>query len=162
MRVRWVFGAMCALTLVAAAAPEAPGAPVSGRSLADPLPPHRALAAPLDASTLDRAPIQRHKSHPAGTRNLPRIVRPGVSAFLTCVAKHESGGNYKAENPISTASGKYQWIDSSWQDASRRAGRSGWSHAASAPPAIQDYVTAWFVVHRGHYPWVGTHCGYST
>lgn len=95
------------------------------------------------------------------TRSKPRT---GVDAFLACVRAHESdtAGGYKAENPYSTASGAYQFIDSSWQAYSRMAGYSGWSHASYAPPSVQDAVARWVVVNKGHYPWKGTHCGYGT
>lgn len=90
---------------------------------------------------------------------------PGwVQSFLQCVISHESrhAGMYTAENPYSTASGAYQFIDSSWQAYSRMAGHAGWSHAAYAPPEVQDAVAAWVVIHQGTYPWKGTHCGYGT
>lgn len=95
------------------------------------------------------------------TRSKPRT---GVDAFLACVRAHESdtAGGYKAENPISTASGAYQFIDASWQAYSRMAGYPGWSHASYAPPSVQDAVARWVVVNKGHYPWKGTHCGYGT
>jgi hypothetical protein len=78
--------------------------------------------------------------------------------FLACVRAHESGGNYQAENPISTASGAYQFLDSTWQTMSARAGHSGWGHAADAPAAVQDAV-AQFTVNSGWASaWDGTGC----
>lgn len=48
------------------------------------------------------------------------------------VIECESGGSYTAENPQSTASGRYQILDSSWN------GYGGYQHAADAPPSVQD------------------------
>ena len=97
-----------------------------------------------------------------GTRNLPHPVRQHVSlslaAFMRCVSNRESHGNYKAENPTSTASGRWQFIDASWVAYSKMAGHPGWHHAADAPPAVQDAVALWVMVNKGRYPWRGKGC----
>jgi hypothetical protein len=48
------------------------------------------------------------------------------------VMMRESRGSLTAENPVSTASGKWQFLDSTW------GGYGGYSHAADAPESVQD------------------------
>jgi len=43
----------------------------------------------------------------------------------------ESGGDWVAQNPTSSASGGYQFLDSTW------AGHGGYAHAKDAPPHVQ-------------------------
>ena len=65
--------------------------------------------------------------------------------FLACVRRHESGGNYQAQNPTSTASGAYQYLRSTWRTMSARAGHGGYPTARSAPPWVQDAVAVYTV-----------------
>jgi muramidase (phage lysozyme) len=57
-----------------------------------------------------------------------------------------------------TASGAYQFINSSWRAYSREAGHPGWSRAYLAPPAVQDDVFYWVVLNKGKYPWKTNGC----
>jgi hypothetical protein len=43
----------------------------------------------------------------------------------------ESGGDWRAQNPTSSASGGYQFLDSTW------AGHGGYARAKDAPPHVQ-------------------------
>jgi hypothetical protein len=69
---------------------------------------------------------------------------------------------WTAENPTSSASGGFQWIDGSWRANLARAGFSGPGHAAYASPVLQAQVTAYVITHGGQHNWVGSHCGYGT
>jgi hypothetical protein len=78
--------------------------------------------------------------------------------FLSCVRWHESRNNYSAQNPTSSASGAYQFIDGTWRTVSVRAGHGGYSRALHAPPWVQDAVARWTVHNIGRSPWNGTGC----
>ena len=80
------------------------------------------------------------------------------AGFLACVRRHESGGNYQAKNPTSTASGAYQFLDSTWRTMSARAGHSGYGSARHAPPAVQDAVAIYTVNSGWRSAWNGTGC----
>jgi hypothetical protein len=55
-----------------------------------------------------------------------------LGAILATIRTLESGGDYSAESSSSTASGAYQFLDSTW------GGYGGYARAKDAPPPIQD------------------------
>ena len=87
-------------------------------------------------------------------------------SFLTCVRHHESDGGgawpyiggYSAQNPRSSASGAYQFIDSTWRNAASSAGHPGYSRAVHAPWWVQDAVAMHAVNNGGRSHWAGAGC----
>lgn len=80
--------------------------------------------------------------------------------FLTCVRAAESdrSGGYAAQNPYSSASGAYQFLDSTWRTVSVRAGYPGYARAVHAPWWVQDAVALWLYQNGGRSAWAGTGC----
>ncbi|HEY2616158.1 MAG TPA: hypothetical protein VGI78_02360 [Acetobacteraceae bacterium] len=86
--------------------------------------------------------------------------------FLQAVAQRESGGDPTALNYVAkadpsaydrgaTASGKYQMVNSTWQQAAQWAGvdTGKYPTARSAPEAVQDQVASALYDHSGTAPW---------
>jgi hypothetical protein len=70
----------------------------------------------------------------------------GVDDILNTIKGKESGGNYTLKNPTSSASGAYQFTDSTWRGLTRQYGiGSEFSRASDAPPTIQDAVAGRYV-----------------
>lgn len=69
-----------------------------------------------------------------------------TQAILETLKSKESGGNYSAQSSSSSASGAYQFIDSTWQQQAAAAGvGTEYARAVDAPPAVQDAVAANYV-----------------
>ena len=121
------------------------------------------LAAP--ATVPDHKPVvtvnRWHDSGHKVWRGVPRWIRN----LGWCIAKHESfhSGHYRARNPQSTASGRYQMLRAMWQ------GNAKWfisirkyPNASDAPRYAQDMAFINSMRHEGVLAWKGTGCGYGT
>lgn len=121
----------------------------------------------------------RHRKPSVGGRNAARVAAAGVllsapvtmgagvasaspapvapagvlavpAGVLDEIARCESGGSYTAQNPSSSASGKYQFIDSTWR-AYR--GSSTAARAKDASPAEQEAAARRLYAAEGTTPW---------
>ena len=106
---------------------------------------------------------------PALAQDRDRTPHPSRSApsadvrFLRCVIAHESGGNPRAQNPYSSASGLFQFIDSTWRHYnSKIKGAKQYAKARHAPAIVQWQAALLAVKWGGHGHWKGTGCGYGT
>jgi hypothetical protein len=76
-------------------------------------------------------------------------------AILEKIKFCESGGNYQAANRSSTASGAYQFLDSTW------AGYGGFSRALYAPAGVQDQKARDTFARSGTAPWAASRSCWS-
>lgn len=147
---------------VMAAAVMLPTTPVSAQVLSD------EVSATLASASLvaDPAIAEAAVAETARAAQLEAFYRwvssPPIVArhrFFVCVKWRESHNNYQAKNRRSSASGAYQYLDSTWRNHSRAAGFAGYRSARSAPPEVQDAVAYWTYDHVGRSPWRSTRRG---
>lgn len=87
-----------------------------------------------------------------------------VQDLAACIRQHESRHDYRAENPRSTASGAYQFLDGTWRGNAKWTKQGGkyiarqYQRASDAPPAVQDAVFLHSIRNGGHKNWRGTGC----
>ena len=82
----------------------------------------------------------------AGGANAQQQMPVTNQAVLETIRMKESGNNYGAQNPSSTASGAYQFIDGTWHALTKKYGiGTEYSKAKAAPPEIQDAVADKYV-----------------
>lgn len=71
---------------------------------------------------------------------------PDVDQILSTIRQVESSNNYGAQAKGSSASGAYQFIDSTWQASTKKSGLgTEYARAKDAPPEVQDAVAAFAV-----------------
>jgi len=74
------------------------------------------------------------------------VTDKGIRRILSALKSKESGGDYSAKNPKSSASGGYQFIDSTWRSLSSKYGvGTEYKTAKEAPTEVQDIVAAKYV-----------------
>lgn len=82
----------------------------------------------------------------AGTAVGSNAQQGSNQSILETIRMKESGNDYSAQNPVSTASGAYQFIDGTWQALTSKYGiGTEYSKAKYAPPEIQDAVADKYV-----------------
>lgn len=91
-----------------------------------------AYEAQVAAAEAARAERERERQEPVPAAPSARSGRCGGDLPSCDVMECESGGDPTAQNPNSSASGKWQIIDSTWN------GYGGYPTAASAPEHVQD------------------------
>lgn len=70
----------------------------------------------------------------------------GIRRILSTIKGKESGGDYSVQNKAGSASGGYQFIDSTWKSLTSKYGvGTEYKTAKSAPSDIQDIVAAKYV-----------------
>jgi hypothetical protein len=134
------------------------------RAEAAPLPVPTATV-PLTAYVERPAPSSPARPGPTVTVTVTRTAQPASrgrtaplrasdEAFLRCVVQRESRGDPRAENPTSTASGLFQFLDGTWQAYSAEAGiGEQYRRASAAPASVQWALARWVVKEKGKYPW---------
>lgn len=85
----------------------------------------------------------------AGAASAADTGIPVLEAIKQC----ESGGDYSAQNPTSTASGAYQFLDSTWQGMDAA---GGYARAIDAPESVQDAAAIELYTEQGTTPWLAS------
>lgn len=81
-----------------------------------------------------------------------------IPTVLAKIRYCESGNNYQAQNPSSSASGAYQFLTSTWQSLSAA---KGYATAAQAPAAVQDAAALELYNQAGTAPWAASQACWS-
>lgn len=109
--------------------------------------PSRSGSGSADAVAITRPPsATTDQSKQSSQTQAAAPVGDTVSKILATIRIRESGGNYQAQARGSTASGAYQFINSTWRSLTKKFGIGAeFERAGDAPAAIQDSVAAAYV-----------------
>lgn len=114
----------------------------------------------LDAATCDQTCNARVQWYWASSQTLARQFYGAVIANTPqarCVRSKESdtAGGYRAQNTISTASGAYQFLSTTWSNVAMLRGRPDLAAipAKDAPGYEQDASFGWAWARWGGAPW---------
>jgi hypothetical protein len=95
----------------------------------------------------------------------PQQVDASQDPFLRCTRAHESdtAGGYQAVSPDGVYRGAYQFLQSTWNNVARAAGRPDLVGVdpAAASPSDQDQLALYLFQHGGPGPWGGRCRGLS-
>jgi len=102
-------------------------------------------ATPVNNSSVSAKQVENIPA-PQQRQNNSSSTVDTTSQILYTLRTRESGNNYRAQNPVGSASGAYQFIDRTWRGVTRQFGiGTEYRRAIDAPPEIQDAVAAAYV-----------------
>ncbi|OEK98901.1 transglycosylase family protein [Staphylococcus saprophyticus] len=105
-----------------------------------------------EATTQTTSSSNESSSNESSSSEASESSSSGVNAHLQQIAQRESGGDIHATNPSSGASGKFQFLQSTW-DSVAPAEYQG-QPAASAPESVQDAAAQKLYDTEGASQWV--------
>jgi hypothetical protein len=99
-----------------------------------------------DLEEADKAAKEKKGQETSESGGTLAPVSGSVAQVLATIRQRESGGNYAAQAKGGSASGAYQFIDSTWQSLTKKFGMgTQYSSAKLAPKEIQDQIAAKYV-----------------
>jgi len=92
----------------------------------------------------------------ATKKTYTKVKKVSLAGIAACIAKYESGGNPRAQNPHSSASGLFQFVDGTWNNF------RGYARAMYAPVSVQleKFYQVWDGGRGAHHWVVAPKCGY--
>lgn len=105
-----------------------------------------ALGAPTGGAAAGSAPGFGRMNYSKELYGSTQAASGDVDRILATIRQRESGGNYSAQAKGSSASGAYQFIDSTWQSMTKKFGMgTEFASAKMAPKEVQDAVAKAYV-----------------